>query len=94
MREKRNDKKFNQQNNYILNIFLYIFLVLCIVLTTTLYFYYKINSVNSDELFLVKDIHKLKAHFKDAHFIHINSLDNKQNSPKILNTSKNFFKSN
>jgi hypothetical protein len=92
MKDNLIDKKLNHQNIHLLNVFLYIFLILCIFLTMTLYFFYKINSGNSDELFLLRDIHKLKAYFKDCNFIKLNSLENNNNSPKVFNQSNKFIK--
>ena len=91
MKEKRNNKT-NTNNNSILNVFLYCFLILCICLTMTLYFYYKFNSGISDELFLVRDVHKLKTYFKETHFIqNKNFLSNIQNSQKVSNQGKKNF---
>jgi len=72
-----NEKNISNSSNSINNIFLYLFLMLSVVLTITLYLYYKFNSDVTDELFFVKDIHKLKVNFKEAHFVPENTLVNK-----------------
>ena len=75
-KNKKSNNKNNSQNS-LNSIFLYLFLMLSVVLTITLYLYYKFNSDIAEELLLVRDIHKLKANFKEAHFIQENTIINK-----------------
>lgn len=81
--DNRNQNNKNSENSSIKNLFLYLFLVLCICLTMTLFFYYKFNSGISDELFLVRDIHKLKAYLKEGNFIQKNKNSNKANKSDL-----------
>jgi len=85
-------KKLDNLNSPINNFFLYIFLVLVICLTTTLYLFYRFNSNNTDELYYVSDVHKLKAYVKSAQFIEekdskTNSIDSKLKKNLYANTS-------
>jgi hypothetical protein len=85
-------KKLDNLNSPINNFFLYIFLVLVICLTTTLYLFYRFNSNNTDELYYVSDVHKLKAYMKSAQFIEekdskTNSIDSKLQKNLYANTS-------
>jgi hypothetical protein len=64
--------KFKEKNNYqsyMDRIFLYLFLMFTVLLTISLYMYYKFNSDVGEELSFMKDIHKLKANLKEVHFV-------------------------
>ncbi len=83
-------KNLANLNSPINNLFLYIFLVITICLTTTLYLFYRFNSNNTDELYFVSDVHKLKAYINSAQFIEekdIQSIDKETYLQSKLNSN-------
>ena len=54
-------EKYLKSSNTLVEVLLALFVIVSLCLSLTLYFYFKVNSSNANELGLVRDVHFLRA---------------------------------
>jgi len=61
LEKKQSNLSNDTKSSNLKEVLLIIFVILCLCLAVTQYLYYKINNKNQNEMFMIRDVHKLKS---------------------------------